>query len=145
MVHVEGKVVVDCPIDDVYNFLLDGTNNPLWRKSVTDSRIRRGKPLGEGAEFRQNVIGPGGMRADGDYKIVKCLKNELISFEVTSGPARPTGEYRLREQNGSTIVDLRMDFQPSLMNRLMEPLMRKALEDEMAALPKLKAYLEGKK
>lgn len=65
MAHAEGNIVIDRPITTVFNFLADGSNNPLWRSSVTDIQHIPDKPLGLGAVFKQGLKGPGG-RIDGD-------------------------------------------------------------------------------
>jgi hypothetical protein len=70
MAHAEGNIVIDRPVNTVFNFIADGTNNPLRRSSVTDIERVPGKPTGLGAVFKHGLKGPGG-RIDGDYEIVE--------------------------------------------------------------------------
>jgi uncharacterized membrane protein len=141
MAHAEGSIVIDRPAKLVFDYVLDGTNNTLWRPSVIQIK-RSSKATGLGATYRQIVKGPGGSRVDGDYKIVECLPNERIRFEVTSGPARPTGEYRFEALGNSTRVHFILDFKPKGLARLMDTMVEKAMQEEVAVLPNLKKVLE---
>lgn len=98
MAHAEGSIIIDRPVNTVFNFIADGSNNPLWRLSVTNIQRIPDKPLGLGAVFKQGLKGPGG-RIDGDYEIVEYQPDQLIRFQVIAGPARPTGTYTF-ESNG---------------------------------------------
>src|SRR5689334_22737896 len=94
MAHAEQTISINRPVDEVFNFVLDGTNSPQWRPAVTDVQRVSGTPQGVGARYKQGLKGPGGRRIDGDYEITEVKPNELIAFQVIAGPARPTGTYR---------------------------------------------------
>src|SRR6266446_9289543 len=102
MAHAEERITINRPVDDVFNFVLDGMNNQRWRPAVIDIQQVSGKPAGVGAVYKQVLKGPGGRRIDGDYEIVKLRANELIAFQVIAGPARPTGTYRFEPVGGAT-------------------------------------------
>jgi uncharacterized membrane protein len=142
MAHAEASITIDRPVKEVFDFILDGTNSPLWRPSVIDVKLMPGKPLGVGAVFKQGLKGPGG-RIDGDYEIVECKPNELIKFQVVAGPARPTGTYILRPLDDSTHVTFILDFQPKGFARLMDGMINKSMKAEVAMLSNLKTYLES--
>src|SRR5690349_24944583 len=110
MAHAENKILINRPVAAVFDFILDGANNKLWRPAVTDVRPLTEKPYGAGSAFKQGLKGPGG-RIDGDYKITECRPNEFIKFEVTAGPARPTGKYTIEKDGKATTVNFILDFQ----------------------------------
>src|SRR5690349_7898767 len=112
MPHAEESITINRPVSAVFNFVLDGTNNPLWRPTVLDIERVSGKPSGAGAVYKQGLKGPGGRRIDGDYEIVECVPDELIRFQVIAGPARPTGMYRFESQGDSTRVTFTLHFEP---------------------------------
>ena len=60
MAHAEGKITIDRPIQVVFDFILDGSNNPLWRPSVVDIKPLTEKPYGIGSVCKQGLKGPGG-------------------------------------------------------------------------------------
>jgi len=144
MAHAEQNITIERSVKEVFDFILDGKNSPLWRPSVVDVQLMPGKPLGVGAVFKQGLKGPGG-RIDGDYEIVECKPNELIKFQVIAGPARPTGTYIFKSIDNSTEVTFILDFQPKGLAKLMDGMINKSMKEEVATLSNLKAYLESQK
>jgi len=142
MAHAEGRITIDRPVGPVFEFILDGANNPLWRPSVIDIKPVTEKPYGVGSEFKQGLKGPGG-RIDGDYRITACQPDRSIKFEVTAGPARPTGTYDFQTDGKSTTVTFVLDFQPKGFARLMTPMIQRSMQGEVATLANLKSYLES--
>jgi uncharacterized membrane protein len=142
MAHAEGSITIDRPVNSVFNFIADGTNNPLWRSSVTDIERVPGKPTGLGAVFKQGLKGPGG-RIDGDYEIVEYQPDQLIRFQVITGPARPTGTYKFEAVGSSTRVTFILHFEPKGLTKLMDPMITSSMKSEIAMLSNLKAYLES--
>ncbi len=142
MAHAENMITIERPVKTVFDLILDGTKNPLWRPGVLDIQRLPNTPDGVGARFKQGLKGPGG-RIDGDYEIVRCEPNALIEFQVTAGPARPTGIYRFQPSGKSTQVTFTLDYQPKGLARLMDPMITKQMQAEVATLSNLKAYLES--
>ncbi len=129
MAHAEGNITIDRPVKEVFDFILDGTNSPLWRPSVVDVQLMPGKPLGVGTVFKQGLKGPGG-RIDGDYEIIECKPNELIKFQVIAGPARPAGTYIFKSMDNSTQVTFILDFQPKGLAKLMDGMINNSMKGE---------------
>ena len=143
MPHAEESVLINRPTSAVFDFVLDGTKNPLWRPAVVDIQRVPGKPTDVGAIFKQGLKGPGGRRIDGDYEIVECQPNELIKFQVISGPARPTGTFRFAAVENSTRVTFTLNLEPKGLTRLLSPMITSTMKSEVATLSNLKAYLES--
>jgi uncharacterized membrane protein len=144
MAHAEGSITINQPVNSVFDFVLDGTNNPLWRSTVVDIQRVPGKPTDVGAVFKQGLKGPGGRRIDGDYEIVESKLNELIKFQVITGPARPTGIYTFEAVGNSTRLTFSLHFEPKGLARVMDPIINQTMKSEVATLSNLKAYLEKK-
>lgn len=142
MAHAENKLTINRSIQDVFAFILDGTKSPLWRPGVLDVQRVSTPPDGVGAKFKQGMKGPGG-RIDADYEIVKCQAPTLIEFQVTAGPARPTGTYQLAAQGTSTVVTFILDYQPKGLAKLMDPMIASQMKTEVATLANLKSYMES--
>ena len=143
MAHAEESITIHRPVNAVFDFVLDGTTSPLWRPGVVDIQRVPGKPSGVGAVYKQGLKGPGGRRIEGDYEIVECQPNELIKFQVISGPARPTGTYRFETVGDATRVTFMLHYEPKGLARLMDPMITRTMRSEVATLSNLKAYLEG--
>ena len=141
MAHAENSVLIHRPVQSVFDFILNGANNKLWRSSVLDIRPVSEAPYGVGSTFEQGLKGPGG-RIAGDYEITEAVPNERIAFRVTAGPARPTGVYRFQAEDGGTRVTFALDYKAKGLSKLMEPMIQKSMEQEVAMLDELKAFLE---
>ena len=142
MAHAENSVTIDRPVSDVFDFIADGANNPLWRSSVLDIQRVPGKPSGVGAVFKQGLKGPGG-RIDGDYEIVESQVNQLIKFQVITGLARPTGTYNFEALGNSTRLTFILHYEPKGLARLLDPMISSSMKSEVAMLTNLKTYLES--
>src|SRR5439155_13441440 len=145
MAHAEETITIDRPAHVVFDFVLDGTKNPLWRPAVIDIEPVPGKPSGLGAVYKQGVKGPGGRRLDADYEIVECKPNETIKFQVVAGPARPTGTYRFEAtgaDGNATRVMFTLHYEPKGLAKLMDPMIARTMRSEVARIANLKAYLE---
>ena len=143
MPHAEESITINRPVSAVFHFVLDGTNNALWRSAVLDIERAPGKPSGAGAVYKQGLKGPGGRRIDGDYEIVECQPDELIRFQVIAGPARPTGMYRFEAVGNATRVTFALNLDAKGLTRLISPMIASTMKSEVATLSNLKAYLES--
>lgn len=141
MAHAEKTVLINRPVESVFDFILNGANNKLWRSSVLDIKPLSEQPYGVSSRFEQVLKGPGG-RIAGDYEITACKPNELIEFHVTAGPARPTGVYRFQRQDGATSLTFVLDHQARGLSKLMEPMIQRSMQEEVGMLDELKAFLE---
>lgn len=139
MAHAESSITIERPVNEVFDFISDGMNNPRWRPSVMDIALVPGKF----ATFKQGLKGPGGRRIDGDYEITESKKYQLIRFQVIAGPARPTGTYQFEAIGSSTRVTFILDYPAKGFARLMDPMINASMRSEVATLSNLKTYLEN--
>ena len=137
MVHEQGFIVIERPVNVVFDFLLDGLNNPLWRTSVTDIQAVPGKAN----TFKQGMKGPGG-RVDGDYEVTEVRANELIALKTIAGMVRPTGSYATEAVGDATRVTYTLHFEGKGPARMMDPIVQMVMRAEIGMLPNLKNYLE---
>jgi len=142
MPHAEHTVTVNRPQKDVFDYLAEGTHNREWRSGVLEIE-RTSAAEGQGATYRQVLSGPGGRRIDGDYQVTVFEPPRRLEFQVTAGPARPTGVFELSEDaDQSTRVRFSLDLNPSGLMRLMTPMISRQMRREVTQLDNLKAILE---
>ena len=142
MPHAEHTVTVNRPQKDVFDYLAEGTHNREWRSGVLEIE-RTSAAEGKGATYRQVLAGPGGRRIDGDYQVTVFEPPRRLEFQVTAGPARPTGVFELSEDaDQSTRVRFSLDLNPSGLMRLMTPMISRQMRREVTQLDNLKAILE---
>jgi uncharacterized protein YndB with AHSA1/START domain len=136
MAQAERSATVERPIADVFAFLADGLNNPRWRPDVTSIELVSGSGLG--ARYAQSMKGPGGRTIRGDYTITRYDEPTRLDFEVTAGPARPTGSFTLVELTPtSTDVTFSLTLTPTGLMRLAGPMITKQVQAEVARVEDL--------
>jgi carbon monoxide dehydrogenase subunit G len=143
MPHAESETVIQRPTAEVFAFLADAENDPKWRSGVVD--IARVSGSGVGTRYRQGVRGPGGRRLDADIEITRLEADSLIKFRGTSGPMRPTGQYRLEPAGTGTRVRFILDAELSGLKKMMTPMVQKTMNNEVGQLEDLKRVLEADK
>src|SRR5262245_14039845 len=142
MPNAENSITIDRPIDEVFAYLADGTNNPRWRRGVLEIH-RTSQTGGQGATYRQVLKGPGGRRIDGDYRVTTHQPPHRLEFTVTAGPARPTGRFELAEAGpGRTNVTFALDLPATGPMRLMSGMIARQMRTEVDQLDRLKHDLE---
>lgn len=143
MAFAEYSVLIRKPVHDVYEFILNGENNKLWRPSVTAvSKVTAGE-IRIGTQFSQMMKGPFGKSISGDYEIISSDLDKAIVFKVISGPARPTGNYVLEENGEETKVTFTLSYTPTGFAKLMDPMINKQMQQETAMLINIKNYFEN--
>jgi hypothetical protein len=104
-------VVVNSSIDDVFDFLVDGTTNSLWRPSVVSVIFAAGPS--EGAVWAQSVRTPGGRLHKADYRVTGYERPGSLELTVVNGPSRPTTSFSLKRLSPeSTQVTYEVDVKP---------------------------------
>jgi uncharacterized protein YndB with AHSA1/START domain len=142
MPHAEHTITIARPAQEIFDYLADGTHNPEWRAGVLEIE-RTSADTGESAAYRQVLSGPGGRRIEGDYRITAFDPPGRLEFQVTAGPARPTGVFELSEQDSqSTRVRFALDLTPAGLMKLMSAMITRTMRREVAQLDNLKTILE---
>ena len=142
MPSAEHTVTIHRPAVAVFDYLADGTHNPEWRTGVLEI-ARTSASEGAGASYRQVLSGPGGRRIDGDYQVTDYQPPHRLCFQVTAGPARPSGVFEITEQTPTTSrVRFALELRPHGFMILMTAMIAAQIRREVAALDNLKAVLE---
>ena len=151
MAHAENSITINRPAEEVYAFLADGLNNPLWRSAVQSISLKEGAAGEVGAVYSQTLTGPKGRPLQGDYQITQAEPGWLLAFQVVSGPARPVGRYKLADAahttagaTPATAVTFTLDLKLPVLMRVLDSLVTRTMESEVAQLAKLKEVLEAR-
>lgn len=141
MASAEHSVTIARPVGEVFAFVADGLNGPLWRSGVLDVEHVSGS--GVGALYRQGVKGPGGRRIDADYEITAYEPDRRIAFKAVAGPVRPTGEYRFEAAGEGTSLTFSLAVElGGIQKLLLGGAVQRTMEAEVRASEALKALLE---
>jgi uncharacterized membrane protein len=142
MAHAESEITIDRPATEVYAFLADGLNNPVWRHGVQSIALRSGVAGETNAVYGQTLTGPRGRPIKGDYRITEADPGRTLAFQVIAGPARPEGRYLLTEADGRTTVRFILDLKPAGLMKVLDGLITKTMQAEVAQLQELKSVIE---
>lgn len=122
MTQAHHIVRLDSPIEEVFDFLADGTNNPRWQRFVVRTAPSN-DAVGVGHTFSQRVRHPLGFTVPADLRVTEYERPRRLSVMVTAGgPIRPTITYELTP-DGEDITILRCTVERPLagMARLAAP------------------------
>jgi carbon monoxide dehydrogenase subunit G len=135
-------VQISRPPGEVFAFVADARNRPLWDDSVDTEELTSPEPIGVGSTVRT------GLRSMGrDYvltwEIVEHEPPTRQTIESTSGPFATTLAYRLRAQDGGTLVEFSVTGRPTGSLRLLQPLIARNTQKNLnRSFPRLKQLLE---
>jgi len=141
MAHAEFQITINRSVQDVFNFLLDGDHNPQWRPVCIYIQRLTNQPDAVGTIFKQISQSPAG-RIDCDYEITECEPNQSIQFQVIAGPARPTGTYKFVSAGNVTTVIFALNLETKGLQKLVDRIIQKRMQAEVAYLTNLKNLLE---
>jgi len=143
MPAAEYTITVNRPASDIFDYLADAARHGEWRAGVLE--IERTSPdEGLGATYRQVLTAPGGSRIEGGYRITAFEPPRRLAFDMTSGPAHPTGVFELTENpDQSTRVRFVLEMKISGLMKLAKPLITQELQRQVGQLDQVKAVLEG--
>lgn len=138
------SVSVDRPIQDVFDFLAEGTNNPTWQPGI--SLVARVSPtdvgLGEGAHYLQRRADGAGRPVEETYVVTRFDPPRLLEYVVTRGTSRTVGCYTLaRIDAGTTHVELSLRRESSGLVAAFARADAELLHSQAAALENLPAAM----
>src|SRR5262249_58255070 len=88
MPHAENTVTISRPLQEVFDYLADGTHNKDWRDGGLEIE-RTSADNGQGATYRQGLAAPRGRRIDGGYPVTPFAPPPRPEVPGTAPPARP--------------------------------------------------------
>ena len=114
-------LVIERSVEEVFAFLADSTNDAVWRPA--------------GAPRARRLLSTA-------FEITEVSRNSSIRIRGKAGFVRPVGIYELARVADGTRVRFVLAAKPRGFRRALTPIVRRAIETEVASLPNLKAVLE---
>lgn len=97
MAYAATEVVINEKIEKIFDFILDGRNNKIWRPGVKFVTCNVLEEISVGTVFIQEMKGPPTKKITADYKIIECDRYKKISFLILNGPYTPVGTFMFEE------------------------------------------------
>lgn len=102
MITVEAQATVDRPIEEVYDFLADATNDPQWCPPVEDCRRTGSSP--DGTVRYEATVKPGPKRMTNTFEISTPQRPDRIEWRGSNDMADFDGHYELSRTSDGTNV-----------------------------------------
>ena len=136
-------VSISRPRDEVFAFVADARNRPLWDDSVDSEELTSPEPIGVGTTVRTRLRSMGR-----DYEINWVVAEhhppDRMTIESTSGPMSTTLAYELDEDDGATAVRFSVTGRPTGVLRLLQPLIAHSTQRNLdRGFARLKDLLES--
>jgi uncharacterized membrane protein len=143
MAGFEQSVVINRPSEQVFDFLANPENDPLWSSATDEMRKTSGGPIGVGATFKQ--VGHFlGRRLEFSLEVTAYEPNRKFGMKVTAGPIKFAGMRVLETAPDGTRVTFTGGGRSGGFFRIAEPLLARAAERQLKAdLAALKEVLEA--
>ena len=122
MIRAEASQTIERPIEDVFSFVTDPTNEPRWHTDVLEVHVdpNDGPAPGASSRWVVNFMGQKDMRMRIDE--LELGRKEVL--QATSGPMLPRITYLFEPEKTGTRFTRKVEIQPAGLLRLMEPMIR---------------------
>jgi hypothetical protein len=141
-----GSAVVDRPIDEVFAFLADGTNDPKFSPRVKEIHKMTDGPIGVGTVF-QSKVKDAGVKTDRTFELTEFEAPTKIRWTERSKNmiTVPEGGYDLEALgDAKTKVTIHNRFEARGFGKvLLRPALNAAKKDAPAFAQRIKAAIES--
>jgi len=142
MPSAQRTIVINRPVEEVFAFFTDPTNDVSWRPHVKE--VSTEGPVAEGSRIHQVVTGPAGRGIPADIEVTALEPPTRYAFQVVAGPVRPLGEFRFTADGDTTTVSFSLTAELTGLKKLvMSRPVQNSMDGEKRALDRAKAILEG--
>jgi uncharacterized protein YndB with AHSA1/START domain len=123
MVRSSKSITIGAPVEQVFAYVTDTSNDPAWHTDVIEARKTSEGPVGVGTTWHARFKPAMGV-SEGDMEVVSFEPDRMEVLRGVIGPMQPTLTYLFEPADGGTRFTRRVQIKVSGMMRLMEPLMQ---------------------
>jgi uncharacterized membrane protein len=139
MMEMNGTTIIRRPVETVFNYVIDVTNDANWRTGLDETGFREGQSLAVGAI---GYVRAGSQEVE--WRVETYVPGERVDWKFLSGPFPGYGGYRFEAVEGGTRFTLVSDVRPAGVYRLLGPLFAwMGKRRNQADVEKLKGILES--
>jgi carbon monoxide dehydrogenase subunit G len=143
MPTITQSVMVNRPVEEVWDFIGSFENTTRWSRGVLEARQTSDGPLGVGSTL-QTVVKAFGRRRTADYLVTEYEPNHAFAFEVTSGPMTSRARYSVEPAGAGTRLTASGEAKATGLYKLLAPVLVRTLErHSQDDLTNLKRILEA--
>jgi len=127
MIKVKTSVVINRPVEEVFEYMSDPSNNVQWQSGTIESKQTSEGPAGVGTTT-QSVTQFLGKRLESTGEITEYEPNRRVGVKSTSGPIPITATTTFEEVEGGTKVTLEGEGDVSGVFKLAEPIVARTAQ-----------------
>ena len=144
MTHIQHTITIDRPLDDVWDYVLDTRNDPVWITNVVDVGRGADEPIQVGLEIEETYKFLG-VRLPMTLKVTEHEPRRRSAIEMSDGPVPGQGSYDFEPAGDGTRFTMTLATDAHGFFKLAEPVFaRMARRDIAASLGNLKDILEAR-
>jgi uncharacterized protein YndB with AHSA1/START domain len=117
------SIVIDRPVEQVFAYATDTTNDPAWHTDILEARKTSDGPIGMSTRWHTRFK-PFMGTSEGDQEVVAFEPNRTQVQRGVAGPMNVTLTYLFEPADGGTRFTRRVQIKMSGIMRLMEPFMQ---------------------
>ena len=141
MTRIEHSVVIERPVEDVWAYVSDPTNNTVWQGPVIEVRS---KPTIEIGTEVTEVMKFLGRHVETTWVVTEHEPMRRSAVRTSSGPVPMRGGYLLEPVDGGTRFTMDTDMEAHGFFKLAEPVFaRMARREAVSSCETLKELLEA--
>jgi uncharacterized membrane protein len=143
MSKIERSIVIDRPVEEVWEFVHDVANDRLWQTTLVESEQLTDGPLGVGTRVRE-VRHFLGLKIELAWEVTEFEPTRRSAIKGISGPVPLSGGYRLEPLEAGTRFTVSGELDAHGLFKLAEPVFARITARELEAnLGHLKDLLEA--
>ena len=144
MTKIEHTLTIERPVEEVWDYLMDARNDPVWMAHVVEVGRGADQPVVPGLEIDETVKFLG-KRLPVTMKITEHEPQRRSAIELTGSPVPGRGSYELEPVDGGTRLKASLETGAHGFFKLAEPVFaRMARRDFVGNFQNLKDLLESR-
>ena len=144
MFTITEEAMIARSAEDVFDFLTDGANRPLWDTQVISEELTSPGPVGVGSTIHTRMRTIGG-ETDFEWRVTHFARPTRLAIVSTAGILPTAFAFRCAAVAEGCRVSATVEGSPTGMMRLAEPLIAESVRSNLAAgLARARAVLEGR-
>src|SRR5579884_3897324 len=121
MAHVEGKIIINRPVEEVFDFVADERHEPLYNREMLWCELITGEPIGASSRFRA-VMSMRGKPVEMSTEFTDFERPHLLGSASHLSSMEIEGTLTFEPVPEGTRMRWCWDLKPRGLLRLMSPL-----------------------
>ncbi|OZM56686.1 hypothetical protein CIB95_10710 [Lottiidibacillus patelloidae] len=143
MINVQSEVFINKDYKDVFSYIANFENNPLWQGGMISAKFTSEGPINVGSEYDQ-VAKFLGKQIVSKFRVVEYIENNKIKIESISGSFPIVVTRSVEPVDGGTKVSALVQGDSSGFFKIAEPIMKYMVSNSVKGdYKKLKKLLEN--